>query len=325
MKRTFAWIVTTAFISCLLQAQDIPPTAIAGEGEEWEYQLIFSDEFDGPNGSAPDSAKWHSSTRYSSTWNRWIADSLAVAYIQNGSLLCRAIPNRKRTEDNVPMITGAMESRNRFSFTYGKVEVRLRTNLHKGNFPAAWMMPQPPCEGWPRAGEIDIFESINDEGVAYHTVHSHWTYNLGHRNEPQHSFSEKVDVDKWHIYGLEWTETALTWTVDGKVVGTYEKSNDTEALAQGQWPFDHPFYLILNQSVGDGSWAKAADTEFTYKTFFDYVRVYQRVPTGFRAIPAESALNADPSAPIFDLCGRPVQSPTRPGLYFSKGHKFIVR
>ena len=57
------------------------------------------------------------------------------------------------------MITGAKETRDNFSFTYGKVEVRLKTNLHRGNFPAAWMMPQPPCDGWPNAGEIDIFDS----------------------------------------------------------------------------------------------------------------------------------------------------------------------
>jgi len=273
----FATLLAACSIPFLLHSQPLPPSADDAD-EQWEYQLVFSDEFDQPNGALPDATKWQSSRRQGATWNRWIADSSAVASIRNGSLLCRAIPNRDRSVDDVPMITGAMETRDRFSFTYGKVEIRLRTNLHQGNFPAAWMMPQPPADGWPKGGEIDIFESIDDKEVAYHTVHSHWTYDLGHRSDPVSSFSEKMTVSSWHVYALEWTEDALTWLVDGKVVGTYRKSTDSNALKQGQWPFDHPFYIILNQSVGDGSWARAADTGYTYETMFDYVRVYQRRP-----------------------------------------------
>ena len=321
-NKVYTWMVAALFCPTLLASQTLPPTA-EGEDEGWEYQLVFSDEFDQPNGSLPDPAKWQCSKRYHSTWNRWIADSSAVACIRSGSLLCRAIPNRDRTVDDVPMITGAVESRDRYSFTYGKVEVRLRTNLHQGNFPAAWMMPQPPAEGWPKAGEIDIFESIDDKEVAYHTVHSNWTYNLGHRSDPVSSFNEKVTVGDWHVYALEWTENALTWLVDGKVVGTYQKSTDATALEQGQWPFDHPFYIILNQSVGDGSWAKAADTGYTYSTFFDYVRVYQRVPTGIHNL-QPSAATPSPSA-YFNLTGQCLTAPLRPGFYIHNHRKFIVR
>lgn len=241
-----------------------------------DYELIFADEFDLPNGSRPDPTRWQPCRREGATWSRWISDSLDVAYVQDGCLVCRAIPNLDKTSDPALMLTGAVETRDRFSFTYGKVLVRLRTNLHDGNFPAAWMMPQPPCDGWPRGGEIDIFESIDTKNTSYHTVHSHWTYDLGHRSEPQSSFSRSTSVTQWHVYGLEWTENSITWTVDGKEVGTYRRSASSSDLANGQWPFDHPFYLILNQSVGDGSWAKNVDTHYVYNTRFDYVRVYQR-------------------------------------------------
>ena len=47
-----------------------------------------------------------------------------------------------------------------------------------------------------------------------------------------------------------------------------------------QWPFDKSdFYLILNQSVGDGSWAKPVDTTHTYQMEIDWIRVYQRDKT----------------------------------------------
>ena len=325
-QRLFSWFAA-AIVACTLSAQTAPASE-ESEKEDWQYKLVFSDEFDQPTGSTPDPTKWQSSMRYGSTWNRWIVDSIAVAYIQEGKLACRAIPNKERSMDPVPMITGAIETRNRFSFTYGKVEVRLRTNLHRGNFPAAWMMPQPPAERWPEAGEIDIFESIDAEGVAYHTVHSNWTYNLGHRSDPRSSFSEKVTVGQWHIYTLEWTETSLTWLVDGKVVGSYEKSNNPEALSQGQWPFDRPYYVILNQSVGDGSCAKAADTAYVYTTFFDYVRIYQRVPTGISDLYGETSENKTPlgadAFQLFDISGRPVGQPTKSGIYITRKKKIYI-
>ena len=47
-------------------------------------------------------------------------------------------------------------------------------------------------------------------------------------------------------------------------------------MNQGQWPFDKEFYIILNQSVGNGSWAQNADITHTYQMDVDWVRVYQK-------------------------------------------------
>lgn len=303
---------------------------VTREPVDGAYQLVFSDEFDQADGSTPDPAKWRVSSRYGSVWNRWISDSPNVAFIDGGHLVCRAIPNPDTSSDGVPMLTGAIETRGLFSFTYGKVEVRLRTNPYKGNFPAAWMMPQPPCDSWPKAGEIDIFETIDAQNTSYHTIHSHWSYDLGHRSNPQSSFSRSVTVGEWHVYGLEWTEDALVFTVDGSAVGTYARSTDEAVLAQGQWPFVHPFYLILNQSVGNGSWAKAADTAHTYETRFDFVRVYQLTQgsDGIKDIRDSKDIRniGDPGDTWFDLSGRQVEGRRlSPGIYLRGGRKVVVR
>lgn len=297
-------------------------------GATHAYQLIFNDEFNQPDGTQPDPKKWRTSTRYGATWNRWISNSPEVTYIRDGALVCRAIPNPDTSSDNVPMITGAKETRDNFSFTYGKVEVRLKTNLHRGNFPAAWMMPQPPCDGWPNAGEIDIFESIDAQRTAYHTVHSKWTYTLGQTGNPRSSFSEWMDVENWHVYGVIWEKDLIIWTVDGREVGRYAKSTDQNALNNGQWPFTAPFYLILNQSVGNGAWAANADTEYTYETHFDYIRVYQKkeIISGIDDLePQKNAL----SAAVFDLQGRKMQpchaDALKKGIYISNGRKFVVK
>ena len=315
-----------AIVDVLLKVTD----DVADDG----YELVFSDEFDQPDGSLPDPKKWHASTRRNATWNRWISKSPEVAYIQDGALVCRAIPNPNTSTDNVPMLTGAVETSGLFSFTYGKVEVRLRTNPHTGNFPAAWMMPQPPCATWPNAGEIDIFESIDKQQTAYHTIHSHWTYDLGHKNEPKSSFSEWVDVSQWHIYGLEWLEDGLLFSVDGKVVAVYNRSTDDNALSQGQWPFDHPFYLILNQSVGNGSWASKPDTGHTYETRFDYVRVYQKraeqdgienLLTEEHNAESKQALSNEGRNATIDLSGKQIKRMKANGLYIHNGRKVVVR
>ena len=292
------------------------------------YQLIFADEFDLPNGSRPDPGKWRSSTRRGSTWNRWISDAEEVAFLQDGNLVCRAIPNPDTSTDNVPMLTGAIETRGLFSFTYGKVEVRLQVDPYTGSFPAAWMMPQPPCEVWPNSGEIDIFESVDAKNTAFHTIHSHWSYDLGHKNDPKSSFSENVNIAQWHIYGVEWLENILIFTVDGNVVGTYARSNDEDILAQGQWPFTHPFYLILNQSVGNGSWAKNPDTSHTYETRFDYIRVYQKssVDDAVRDMPLQPIIQHQNTAAYYDLLGRPYPATARlrPGIYIRDGKKIVI-
>ena len=156
------------------------------------------------------------------------------------------------------------------------------------------------------------------------------TYTLGYKNYPKSSFSEWMDVENWHVYGLIWEPERLVWTVDGNEVGRYEKSTIQYYLDNGQWPFDHAFYLILNQSVGNGSWAANADTEYTYETHFDYVRVYQKATSGIDNLRREGSA----SQKLFDLQGREVGSvqdisadtSTLPkGIYMVNHRKFVVK
>jgi beta-glucanase (GH16 family) len=246
-------------------------------------------------------------------------------FLQDGHLVCRAIPNPDQAADPVPMLTGSVETRGNFSFTYGWVEARLKTIPHKGSFPAFWMMPQPPTDGWPKGGEIDIFEAIDAQNTAFHTLHSHWITTLGNKNNPKSSFSEGVTQGDWHIFAANWTEDFITFYVDGNPVGSYAKSQNASDIEQGQWPFQHDFYLILNQSVGDGSWAKAADAAFTYETQFDWVRVFQKdaIPTSLS--PALSGHEGEGNG-WHDLAGRKLQGkPTAPGIYIHGNRKHIIR
>lgn len=263
------------FIVCLifLSSDSLPKHA---KSDDVKYILVFSDEFNLPDGSLPDSTKWSSAKRYWAVWNRWISDSKDVVYIRKGKLVCRAIPNRTEPNDTAKMLTGAIETIGKFSFLYGKVEVRLRTNNKSGNFSAVWMKPEDRNINKPY-GEIDIFEACGSLGIAQHTIHNHLTVKLNKKG-PKNLFRTKVSMNKWHIYSMEWSPEKIIFAIDGKQTGVYEKSTDKQLLADGQWTFNRPFFLILNQSVGDGNTiGMETDTSEVYETEFDWVRVYQKI------------------------------------------------
>ena len=274
MKKLKLFVILALFFT--LVSDTAPILAQRKQGGEWK--LVFRDEFRLKNGSQPDARHWSCPSRGWSTWNRWVSDSKRVAFIRNGKLVCRAIRNVEHPADTARMLTGAVETRGKFSFQYGKIEVRAKTNLHAGNFPAIWLMPQPPAPSHPDGGEIDIFESFGSHRDAHHTVHNHWSLTLKHADRPKNHFVKGYfDVDKWHVYGLEWSPGSLVFTIDGTATGVYNKSSDAEALANGQWPFDRPFYIILNQSVRQFGtpFGGDPDLDYVYETQFDWVRVYQ--------------------------------------------------
>ena len=242
------------------------------DAQETEWKLVFSDEFNQPNGSQPDAGKWNRTKPGTSPWNRWISsNSNDVVYVKNGKLICRAIPNRSNKKE---MLTGAIDTKGKFSFQYGKVEVRMKTNMKVGNFPAAWMVPMPGIDK--RYGEIDIVEMFGNQGKSAHTVHTHRSFTLKKEGLER---EKKIDlnVKKWHVYGVEWDKNHIVWTVDGREVFRYRRSETRQMQDEGQWTFDRPFYLILNQSVGNGSHQLLIpNLKTTYETQFDWIRVYQK-------------------------------------------------
>ncbi len=302
-----------------------------------DMYMVFSDEF---NDKTLSTKKWTTSTRYGAAWNRFISSDKRVAYTQDGNLVCRCIANPGDTSDTAEMLSGAKETRGKFGFNHGYVEARIFTHPHTGNFPAFWLMPVDQSDGWPTCGEIDIWETIDNQDVAYHTVHSHWTYDL--KNGGNGGNEACVQNGEWHTYGLKKDADRLTWYVDGNQVFTYAKSTDESQLSQGQWPYDKAFYLILNQSVGNGSWAKSPDMSYTYETLFDWVRVYQteeEAAADKNKIDGISEVLMDDceaddfystsskisKSASFDLQGRRISNPSKGQLFIKGGQLRIAK
>ena len=320
-----------------------------------DYRLVMRDEFDGEHGAAPDAKLWSYSTRENPTWKRFVAQSAegkaATAYLSDGKLVTRCVANTFANEGNVEMVSGSVESSGKMYFNYGRIEGRLRTTPHTGNFPAFWLMPEDNSAGWPNAGEIDLWEQIDSEDRSYHTIHTHVSYDL--KQGPTNTGNVATTAADYNVISFDWTPELLTWYVNGKKAFSYAKSTDQDLLNKGQWPFDKPFYVILNQSVGNGSWAQNCDPTFQYETYFDYVRIYQKdgdyikTPTGIGETEAANSgldvyvrggklLLVTPTkqlVKVYDVQGRTAWSEAvqgnryvnlPKGVYVVNGHKVMI-
>ena len=309
-----------------MKGGDVTISAYWGEPDEYtdsDYQVAFRDEFDDAAPSErtkPNFKKWRRTTHdNNSAWNRFVnSKSEKVVYVADGELVTRCIPcapEDRATNEDRDWMSGAVDTKGKYYFQYGRVDVRALTCPFTGSFPAIWMMPQDQSAGWPYCGEIDIWEMIDASNMAYGTVHA--------AKQSQFGLFTQCNYDGlYHVYSFEWTKDKMSWSIDGKnAYSTYYKSTISQVnLDAGYWPFDKKFYLILNQSVGMNTWAKNPVAGHEYETRFDFVRVYQTSEQNTKVGLDEAVIapTASPSA-TYDLQGRVVSQPSSLSPQLSRG------
>ncbi len=157
-----------------------------------------------------------------------------------------------------------IETRGVFAQTYGRFAARIKLPLGRGLWPAFWLKRvDAGSVDSATYGEIDIVEN---RGHETHLVRA-YTHSKGRKGGGRLRLPERLDAG-FHVYGVDWTPQSITWWVDGKAYAQYPR--------YPHWPFDKPFYLILNLQVG-GGWVGDPDdtTPFPAKMIVDWVRVYQ--------------------------------------------------
>ncbi|OUM63831.1 glycoside hydrolase family 16 protein [Piromyces sp. E2] len=272
------------------------------------YKLVFSDEFEG---SSLDRSKW---TPEVNCWGggnnekQCYVDHPETIFVKDGQLHLKAIykgsyqlnGNDKCTLNNEdscswsqPIISGRINSKsNNLAWKYCKVRVRAQLPAGPFLWPAIWMLPQDDVYGtWAASGEIDIMEARGqDPSKVSHAIHygGQWPNNI---------YSDKL-VDGiqgqsgFHVYGLDWNEDSLVFTVDEKTTYTvdlnrsfYSGKGDNPYTGNRQ-PFDQKFHLLFNLAVGGGFFPEnqygafdpaAHSRQWTRpELIIDYVRVYQK-------------------------------------------------
>jgi beta-glucanase (GH16 family) len=244
------------------------------EDNNIKYQLVWFDEFD--YSGLPDSTKWAFDTEGNEDgWGNREAQYYTSSKEKNASVKNGVLNIVAHKEDFGGKKYTSARLVSKADWKYGKIEVNAKLPPAKGTWSAIWLMPGGWSfndGNWPDIGEIDIMEHVgHDLGVVHASAHSkdyQWQTNT------QKTATVFIpDVDKeFHSYILEWDPNVLKAFVDDSLYFVYENEN----LGASKWPYDKPFYLILNVAIG-GVWGGEIDQDAFPQTMeIDYVRIYQK-------------------------------------------------
>jgi len=238
------------------------------------WELIWSDEFDAPEGTAIDSTKWVHDTGGHGWGNAQLefnSDRTSnVSHNGEGQL---AITARREPLNGLEYSSGRVKTQGRFELQYGRVEALIKLPTGQGIWPAFWMLGADfPSVGWPDCGEIDIMEhrgQLRYESTG--AVHGPG-FSAGEAISGRQSSSEALS-DDFHLFALEWTSSELRWFVDDQ---QFMSLSAEQLPKRSAWPFDKPYFLLMNVAVG-GHYVGAPNeqTSFPQSMLIDYVRVYR--------------------------------------------------
>ena len=235
------------------------------------YKLVWADEFDVDG--APNPKNWTYELMRKGQVNneeQEYVNSLDNARVEDGVLHIKAI------KEGEHITSARMIKRGKQSWLYGKVDATIKLPKGKGVWPAFWMMPENSTYGgWPNSGEIDILEFVGYmPGVVHGTVHTgKYNHMIGTQKGTQTDLASCSD--EFHTYSLEWSPERIDIAVDGNVYFSFENDGAGDT---GTWPFNHPFYIIMNVAFG-GGWGGAEGVDYSVLPCdmqVDWVRVYQR-------------------------------------------------
>ena len=263
---------TTEMPTVPFESVEQPKDAVPPEG----YHFVWGDEF---NGKELNTEIWNRE-RHEKGWVNHELQEYKLdeeyAYVKDGNLI---IQPTKVVDDNgeVKYYSGRVNTCDKFTVKYGRIEARIKTPEGVGFLPAFWMLPNRGR--WPIGGEIDIMEIV---GGQEDTVHSTLHYGNPHA---MGQGSQKMDVQlskDYHIYACEWDPAEIRFYIDGVLYHTETEwySAAAETLKYDYpAPFNKPFYIIFNVAVG-GDWPGDPDENTTFdkkaQMRVDWVRVYQK-------------------------------------------------
>lgn len=252
--------------------------------------LLWSDEFDGAAGSAPDPRNWTMQT--GANYNggddhvAYTAQSANVAQDGQGHL---AITVRRETVTmggiTRAYTSGRVNSAGLREFTApARIEASIRIPTEAGLVPAVWTLGSSyglwgggPIS-WPDAGELDILESTNaNPNRALYHVHGPDRGGALDRTPNRDvavggGYTHTADLDtSFHVYGLDLYSDRVEFRFDG--ARRWSVTRAQYEAAGGQWAgvFDKAQYLILN--VGSlYSWVGDATFTSSRQMLVDWVR-----------------------------------------------------
>lgn len=229
-------------------------------------QVIFQEDFEGPElnmehwsyeegDGCPNLCGWGNNEQQ-------VYDRQQVK-IEDGNLVITA------AKSDEGYVSGKINTKDKVEFQYGIIEVRAKLPKGKGMWPAIWMLGADIEKvSWPASGEIDVMEYVGrDPGVVHSSLHTPASH--GNTVNTRKITWEGIE-DDFHVYKAIWTEESITFFIDDHQVYEFVP----EQYDQEHYPFQKPFYLLLNLAVGGNFGGQEIDdSALPAKFYIDWVRI----------------------------------------------------
>ncbi|MEO0459302.1 MAG: glycoside hydrolase family 16 protein [Myxococcota bacterium] len=276
------------------------PEGVSPDPAKWTYDIGI-----GENGWGNNEQQYYTDA----------TDNVSMDGQGNLVITAREIPEELRTDfENRVYSSARIKTQGLFEHEYGIFEARIQLPSGQGMWPAFWMLGDDIDRvGWPRTGEIDIMEyngALPDEvsaavhGPGFNADASIFRkYRQPERDANGEALTAEdgdvvtVNFDEgFHTYTVQWDPAIITWFVDGdeffrlsaeEVQATAAANCEDGSIEGGcagfsrrdRWPFDHPFFMLLNVAVG-GTFVQnqlPVEGQLPQSMKIDYVRVFERL------------------------------------------------
>ena len=251
-----------------------------------EWQLVWSDEF---NGAELNTDYWNVEDNARGGGNAelqyYTPKNVTIEKHPVSGESCLVINAQREQYRNRPCTSARLNTQDKVTVEYGKVEARIAfPYTADGLWPAFWMLgnnlatdlgdnddvdkqaAELEKQGrvvWPKCGEIDICEMGHHVGIEngiqdrYFNGACHWGESFNDGRYPNvgqfHTWDYPIQGN-FHLFTLIWTEDSIAMYLDQDkfpdVEPYFQLSLRGKEINEPGHYFNHPFYLVLNLSVG---------------------------------------------------------------------------
>ncbi len=210
-------------------------------------------------------------TKWANNESQCYVNDPSNGYIKDGKL--HLVANLHDKEECKYQST-RINTRGKIEFQYGKLTIRAKMPIGRGAWPALWLMGNTDKNRvrWPLCGEIDLVEFAgNRPGIITCAIHTE-SYNHRIKTDKGTKISVPDASEQFHDYTLDWTKDYLSFQIDQKEFFRVEKQ---EGDTVNEWPFDQPYYVIINLAVGGWYGGKIVDEDLPYHMEIDSIKIEQ--------------------------------------------------
>ena len=257
------------------------------------WKLVWNDEFDVDG--RPDAQKWDYERGFVRNYElQWYAPE--NAFVRDGKLVIEARPadfpcpayregnkNWRNSREKVEWTSAALITKGKYTFQYGRLEVRARIPVCKGAWPAIWLLGTQ--HSWPANGEIDVLEYYQHKGVPTILANACWAGDTTDDAEwdssytPLTHFTERDPAwaERFHVWRMDWDKDFIRLYLDDELLNEIDLKRTINGKAGGTGinPFHYQQYLLLNLAL-DTRVKELNPADFPIKYEIDYVRVFQK-------------------------------------------------